>query len=132
MKNYIILSLYFIANSFFAGRQYSSFEQAATTKEKLLSILTIIICMLFGSVLMVFNQLCGLIILVRTLQLKLWFYYFFTNDFYNMDKNKLAELNRTANYFKSVNRNRFSTFINNLAVDLINKRNNYTYTAETI
>jgi hypothetical protein len=74
--------------------------------------------LLWDNVIPAFTQL------IKTLQLKFLYYFFFTKMFTNMDKEKLSGLNHNAKYH--FNKKTLHNAIYRYCVKMVNKRNNYT------
>lgn len=122
----IYLFIYLILNvgfgAFYIGMQAG--EGDPLRVNRLREFAVIVALLLFGCI--IFLLVGALEILEQinnTLQLKFWWQYFFTKEFYEVDSNRLKYLNQMAGWKKE--KKGISNRIFCYGVNLINKRNSY-------
>lgn len=140
--NEILLQIYFSMNLFIAGYNFNSdmkearFSSKEIFNEKLYTGFILLSFTLFN---MLFGALYSTIMIIWffltevfktinfTFQLDFWWSWFFTKKWESADKDTLARINQIA---KRKKRSTLHGRIYLYGLDLINKKNNYTYTDE--
>lgn len=126
MINIFIISVIAI-NFFIAGRYYEECNTILGLRNKVKFSLLLLSLMLFGAIIVVAHLSLRYIrvFLNEFLQLKFWFYFYFTKNWYNEDEILLKRINDVSK--DRMNSNKIGDYFYKKAIKAINKRNNYTH-----